>query len=137
MSQTEAHSPNTPTLLNTLAKPTIASHRAFDETQFTQDHADKILSKYPRRYPILIWKLESDIAIKRRKFIAPQDITLGQFLYVLRKQLVDFNAAEGLFLFVESTNMLLPAGDEIGKLWHQHNVNGFLRLTLAKENTFG
>ena len=137
MSQNEAYSPNTQKTSITSTKCEISKCHTFDESQFKQEHANKIFAKYPTRYPILIWDLDNRIKIKRRKFIAPSDVTLGQFIYILRKQMIDFNPGDGLFLFIHGTNTLLPAGEDIGKVWARHNVNGFLKLTLARENTFG
>lgn len=107
-----------------------------NELHFTKAQADHIKNKYPGRLPVLIWETGT-IEIKRRKFIVPKSITLGQFLYVLRKQLVNFNSADGLFLFVSEQNILLPAGDTVEKIYNMYNKDGFLRFDLMRENTFG
>ena len=113
------------------------SEIVFNEEQFTKQHSERIINKYLNRYPILLWTLGSNIIIKKRKFIVPGNITIGQFLYVLRKQLIDFNPSDGLFLIVEGANIMLPSNQIVEKVWKEHNVNGFIRLALTKENTFG
>ena len=78
--------------------------------------------------------LGSNIIIKKRIY-STGNITIGQFLYVLRKQLIDFNSSEGLFLIVEGADIMLPSNQIIEKVWKEYNVNGFIRLALTKENT--
>jgi GABA(A) receptor-associated protein len=122
---------------DTVEKAKEISEIVFNEEQFTKQHSDRIINKYLNRYPILLWTLGSNIIIKKRKFIVPGNITIGQFLYVLRKQLIDFNSSDGLFLIVEGAGIMLPSNQIVEKIWKEYNVNGFIRLALTKENTFG
>lgn len=122
---------------DTVAKAKEISEIVFNEEQFTKQHSDRIINKYLNRYPILLWTLGSNIIIKKRKFIVPGNITIGQFLYVLRKQLIDFNSSDGLFLIVEGADIMLPSNQIVEKVWKEYNINGFIRLALTKENTFG
>jgi len=109
----------------------------YNESDFSSEHSDRILMKYKNRVPILIWNVDKGVEIVKRKFIVPMDITLGQFLFVLRKQITNMTSVDGLFLFVHKSNTMLPVGDVIGKIYKEHKQDGFLRLVLAKENTFG
>jgi GABA(A) receptor-associated protein len=109
----------------------------FDPENYSQAIADRIKSKYQNRIPVLVWEVGKDIEVAKRKFIVPTDITIGQFLYVLRKQLKNITAGDGIFLFITDVNTMLPAGDLMGKIYNEHNVDGFLRLTVTKENAFG
>lgn len=133
----EKYDVNNITSNDTIEKAKEISEIVFNEEQFTKQHSDRIIEKYTNRYPILLWTLGSNIIIKKRKFIVPGNITIGQFLYVLRKQLIDFNSSEGLFLIVEGVDIMLPSNQIIEKVWKEYNVNGFIRLALTKENTFG
>ena len=109
----------------------------FNENKFTKEQSEKICKQYDGRIPIIIWTISDNILIKKRKFIVPVDISMGQFLYVLRKQIKNINETEGLFLFIYKSNVLPSMGDMISKIYAEHNDNGFLKLTLTKENTFG
>lgn len=113
------------------------SNIIFDENKFTKEQSDKICKQYKNRVPIIIWEISDNILIKKRKFIVPVDITMGQFLYVLRKQIKNVNEYEGLFLFIYKSNVLPSMGDMISKIYAEHSDNGFLKLSLTKENTFG
>jgi GABA(A) receptor-associated protein len=109
----------------------------FDPKNYTQDAANRILTKYKRRVPVLIWEQGPGIDMRKRKFIVPIDITLGQFLYVLRKQIKNITEAEGIFIFVTQNNAMLPVASVMSTIYDQHNIDGFLRFTVTKENTFG
>ena len=109
----------------------------FDPENYSQVIADRIKSKYKNRIPVLVWDVGKNIEVAKRKFIVPLDITIGQFLYVLRKQLKNITASEGIFIFITDVNTMLPAGDLMSKIYNEYNVDGFLRLTVTKENAFG
>jgi GABA(A) receptor-associated protein len=58
----------------------------FDKRQL---EASRIREKYPDRIPCIVEKAEkSDIAaIDKKKFLVPHDLTVGQFVYVIRKRI--------------------------------------------------
>ena len=113
------------------------SNERYEPESYTLETATKIKEKYKGRIPALLWEIGDNLQIRKRKFIVPVDITMGQFLYVLRKQVVNINSSDGLFLFITDKNIMIPTGDIISTVYDQHNVDGFLRFTITKENTFG
>jgi len=125
-------------LSSILEQQSIYYHtNTFEKDKYTQDTATRIINKYKNRLPVLLWQIGPDIKIKKRKFIVPRDLTIGQFLYVLRKQMDKMTATEGLFIFVHDKNSMLPVTAMIDKVYNENNIDGFLRLTITKENTFG
>merc|ERR1712185_615234 len=62
-----------------------------DEHAFEKrvEEADKIRKKHADRIPVICEKAEgSDIPeIDRKKYLVPQELTVGQFVYVVRKRL--------------------------------------------------
>ena len=128
----------TEAVINRLSsKSKIANNATFKTEDYPETSSARILEKYSPRVPILIWSIDQKINIKKRKFIVPKDITLGQFLFVVRKQVINVNSADGLFIFVSDQNVMLPCGELIGNIYENYKSNGFLKLTLTKENTFG
>lgn len=109
----------------------------FDEKDYTQESADRICTKYKGRIPILAWELGSGIVMNKRKFIVPKDITMGQFIYIIRKQITTISSSDGVYVFVTGKNTMIPVGQLMAITYEEHNENGFLRLTVTKENTFG
>ena len=51
--------------------------------------SSKIIERYPDRIPIIVEKdKKSKIKdIDKNKFLVPNDMTLGQFMYVIRKRI--------------------------------------------------
>lgn len=68
--------------------------------------ADRIRQKYPDRIPVICEKVEkSDIpTIDKKKYLVPADLTVGQFVYVIRKR-IKLNPEKAIFIFV---NEILP-----------------------------
>jgi GABA(A) receptor-associated protein len=98
----------------------------------------KILIKYPNRIPVLIEKNNSsDIpSTTKCKLLVPYDLTVGQLIYVIRKQLNSLPAEKALFIFVNNT--LPMTGASILSLYEKHkSPDGFLRIVYSGENTFG
>lgn len=101
--------------------------------------ASRIREKYPNRIPII---LEKDINcrtvddIDKKKFLVPNDLTMGQFQYVVRKRLKTLGADQGLFFFIDNT---MPAANQIlAQLYDAHgHDDGFLYVVFSGENTFG
>jgi GABA(A) receptor-associated protein len=106
--------------------------------QLRRDESTKILNKYPNRLPIIIERSKkcSLNEINKNKFLIPDDLTIGQFLMVIRKRIVLEND-ESLFLFINDT--ILPATSQIlSSIYNEHkDEDGFLYITYCSENTFG
>jgi GABA(A) receptor-associated protein len=117
------------------------SNFKYDSTHtFEQRVAEinRILAKYPDRIPILIEKNPgSDVpATTKCKFLVPGDMTMGQFIYVIRKNLGTLPADKALFIYVN--NSLPKMGDNLLSIYNKHKCeDGFLRIMYSGENTFG
>ncbi|KAJ5136950.1 autophagy protein 8 [Penicillium atrosanguineum] len=85
--------------------------------------AERIRQKYNDRIPVICEKVEkSDIAtIDKKKYLVPADLTVGQFVYVIRKR-IKLSPEKAIFIFVDEEHK-----DE----------DGFLYITYSGENTFG
>ncbi|EWM23068.1 autophagy protein, partial [Nannochloropsis gaditana] len=65
--------------------------------------AEKILSKYPDRIPVICEKADrSEIPdIDKKKYLVPADLTVGQFTYVIRKR-IRLPPEKAIFIFVNN-----------------------------------
>ena len=75
----------------------------YDENSRYQE-SNKILLKYPTRVPIIVEKQNgfSDIPdIDRHKFLVPNEISMAEFMYVIRKR-IRISPEKSIFLFVEN-----------------------------------
>lgn len=101
--------------------------------------AIRVINKYPDRVPIICEK--SNIASKdcpdidKKKYLVPIDLTIGQFLYIIRKRL-NLSPEKAIFLFVD--NKIAPSTITINAIYNYNKDNdGFLYITYALENMFG
>lgn len=102
-----------------------------------RNEAQKVLNKYSERIPVICEKMESSNIkeIDKKKFLVPEELTLGQFVYVLRKR-IGLDENQALFLFINNT--LVPIGEKFEKIYFTHKDDDlFLYITYSGENTFG
>ena len=97
-----------------------------------------ILNKYPDRIPIICERQGTNIPpADRSKYLVPMDLTMGQFLYVIRKRL-SLDPSLGLFLFIGNDGLLMNNAKLISECYNEHkDKDGFLYLKYSGENTFG
>ncbi|GMH00608.1 hypothetical protein Nepgr_002447 [Nepenthes gracilis] len=109
------------------------------EHEFEKRRAEsaRIREKYPDRIPVIVEKAEkSDIPnIDKKKYLVPADLTVGQFVYVIRKR-IKLSAEKAIFIFVD--NVLPPTGAIMSSIYEEKkDEDGFLYVTYSGENTFG
>ena len=99
--------------------------------------SSKIIERYPDRIPIIVEK-DKKCKIKdidKNKFLVPNDMTLGQFIYVVRKR-IKLDPTEALFFFVN--NILCNNTQTLGEIYKTYkDKDGFLYILYTSENTFG
>lgn len=103
-----------------------------------QAEALRIMKKYPDRVPIVIEKVDrSDIPeIDKKKYLVPKELTMSQFVYVIRKR-VRIQPEKAIFLFLEDGTMPISS-QMLSVAYNEHkNDDGFLYLRYGAEATFG
>ncbi|KAL5021174.1 hypothetical protein ScPMuIL_000329 [Solemya velum] len=97
----------------------------------------KIKEKYKDRIPVIVEKdLKSAIPdIDKRKFLVPSDISVAQFMWIIRKR-IQLPSEKAMFLFV---GKILPQSSaSMGQIYEEHkDEDGFLYIAYSGENTFG
>ena len=99
--------------------------------------SQQVLNKYPDRIPIICEKdyRVYNCDIKKRKYLVSKDLTMGQFIYVIRNQ-IQINSNMGLFLFINGT--IPPNSETMNNIYNKHkDSDGYLYINYAFENTFG
>lgn len=116
------------------------------EVSFTDrcNESARIRGKYPDRVPIVAelsqhgtntLKHNSNIHPKNRKYLVPKDVTVGQFVYILRRRF-KLPPEQAMFIFVN--NVMPPTSALIVSLYEQHaDEDGFLYVTYSGESVFG
>ena len=102
------------------------------------NESERIRNKFPDKVPIIVEKSDHSFLpeLKKRKYLMPNDVELGQFIYLLRKN-IQLDSSQAIFLFVN--NSTIPTTSEkLGNIYEKyHDKDGFLYITYAAENTFG
>ncbi|KAK2649722.1 hypothetical protein Ddye_017211 [Dipteronia dyeriana] len=102
-----------------------------------QAEAARIRDKYPDRIPVIVERAEkSDVPeIDKKKYLVPADLTVGQFVYVVRKR-IKLTPEKAIFIFVK--NILPPTAAMMSAIYEENkDEDGFLYMTYSGENTFG
>lgn len=99
--------------------------------------SEKIRLKYSDRVPIIVEKYKkSKVAtIDKNKFLAPQDMTIGQFIYIIRKR-IQLDSNEALFITINSC--AVTSSKLLSEIYENNkDSDGFLYIVYSSENTFG
>ena len=103
-----------------------------------KNESNKILNKYEGRIPIILErKNKYDFPeIVKIKYLVPTEITITQFLKVVRKR-ANISDTKSIFLLLEKE--IIPLNDNtIGCIYNDYkNEDGFLYLIIQSENVFG
>jgi GABA(A) receptor-associated protein len=113
---------------------------------FKEDHlfekrsaeAQRILIKYKDRVPVIVevsHGQENDLILDKKKYLIPYGLTVGQFLYVIRKR-IKLEPEKALFVFF---NNELPASTStMGSVYKMYkDKDSFMYAVISLESTFG
>ncbi|KAG1883183.1 autophagy-related protein 8 precursor [Suillus subluteus] len=101
-----------------------------DEHPFEKrkQEAERIRQKYPDRIPYIP-------TIDKKKYLVPSDLTVGQFVYVIRKR-IKLAPEKAIFIFVDE--VLPPTAALMSAIYEEHkDEDNFLYVSYSGENTFG
>ena len=95
-----------------------------------------IRSKYPEKTPVIVRTKNKKLKLDRQKFLIPNDLTVSQFMYVIRKR-VELKKESAIFMLVN--DLMPPSSQLMSQLYQdQHDKDTeMLFAEIAMENTFG
>ena len=114
-----------------------ASFKAIYPFHERKHESQRVLRKYKARKPIICERgINATVpVITKKKFLVPDELTMGQFVYVIRKRLV-LPPEKAIFLFIGG--ILPPTASLLGSIYDEHkDRDHFLYITYSGENTFG
>jgi GABA(A) receptor-associated protein len=97
------------------------------------DHLNVFDSPANNLLQVICEKVEkSDIAtIDKKKYLVPADLTVGQFVYVIRKR-IKLSPEKAIFIFVDE--VLPPTAALMSSIYEEHkDEDGFLYITYVIE----
>lgn len=100
--------------------------------------AARIQRQFPGRIPVIVERSSRTTDVpppQKNKFLAPSELTMGQFIYILRKNM-KLPPEKALFVFIGGT---LPATSIlVSELYRDYRADdGFLYMVYSGESTFG
>ena len=126
-----------------------------NKSDFSKKKIELLLKKYPERVPIVISSSSIKIKNKDSRFIVPNDMTIAQFIVILRKK-ISLGSTETIFIFIKSNDasnpsettkeenyvsgkdILVSTTSSILSLYNEYkDENLVLNLYFEKENVFG
>lgn len=104
-----------------------------------KEESTRVLNKYQDRVPIICEKndrAKNDCPdIDKKKYLVPRSLTMGQFLYVVRKRM-NISPEKAIFLFVGNT--MISSTQVLNDVYDARcDKDGFLYVTYSFENVFG
>lgn len=101
------------------------------------EESKKIIDKFPTCRPVIVDKYQGSTLpeLEKKKYIVPCDITLGQFMYIIRKK-IKMRPEKAIFLFIE--NKLVNNSTTIGEIYESlASEDGLLYMKYSEESVFG
>ena len=108
-------------------------------SEIRSSEATRMRTKYPERIPTICQKSisanRSCPTIDKSKYLVPSDLTMGQFVWVIRKRL-KLSSDKAIYMFINGT--IPPVSKLMSVLYNElHDQDGFLYIYYNFENTFG
>jgi GABA(A) receptor-associated protein len=101
--------------------------------QQKRDDVLRLLKRYPDKIPVYV---EGE-NISQNKFLVPYDITVAQFLYMLREKVL-LTPNESIFVFFGTRKQIMPSNMIIREIYDiLKDDDDMLYAFYAKENVFG
>jgi GABA(A) receptor-associated protein len=103
------------------------------------EESSRIVNKYKTKKPVIVEKkkYQKNVPdIDRSKFLVPDDLSMAEFMYVIRKR-IKITPDKSIFLFV-GDGTLVPSSLTIGQVYSESkDMDGFLYIKYCGESTFG
>ena len=102
------------------------------------EESSRIRKKYPTRIPVIVEKdlrEKSLPQISRKKYLVPQDLSVGEFMFVIRKR-IKLAPEKSIYLFIDGS--LQNTSANLCQVYEEHkDKDGFLYILYYGESTFG
>tara|TARA_A100001015_G_C14370766_1_gene474127 strand:+ start:39 stop:407 length:369 start_codon:yes stop_codon:yes gene_type:complete len=121
-------------------RPTTLSNTCIaivDISTLTKKKSNYLTKKHTDRVPIVVTHTDENIKLKELKYMVPKDLTVSAFLQVIRSKCKNLLPTEALFLFITNKHVTPRMNSRIFEIYDLYNTEGFLLITIQKENTFG
>ena len=116
----------------------MSTFKSKNSLEDRKKESNRVLTNYPDRIPIICEKTkrsEKMPDIDKHKYLIPMDLTVGQFMFVIRKRM-KVAPEMAIYIFIKGT--IPPTSALISSLYNDYkDEDGFLYIEFCEESTFG
>ena len=113
----------------------VSSYKKEFNLEKRRTESSRIRAKHYNYIPVIVEGSKHIKSLDKRKYLVPNNFTVGQFIYVIRKRL-EISPEKAIFIFVG--NKIPNVSDQICNLYeNDKDEDGFLYMKYTFENTFG
>jgi GABA(A) receptor-associated protein len=95
----------------------------------------RLRSKYPNRLPVIV-ETAKGLIMPKNKFLCPDDLTVGQFHFTVRRAL-KLKPHEAIYLFFGG-GRIFEASTTMYSVWEEYkSIGWFIKCFVTKESVFG
>lgn len=99
-----------------------------------------VRSKFPSKLPVILERYPKEKvlpALDRTKFLVPQELTMGQFVTIIRNRMA-LSSTQSFYLLVDGSRSLVSMSLTMAEVYTlNQDEDGFLYMTYASQEMFG
>ncbi|XP_074861369.1 microtubule-associated protein 1 light chain 3 gamma-like [Carettochelys insculpta] len=99
-----------------------------------------VRSKFPNKLPVILERYPKEKmlpALDRTKFLVPQELTMGQFVTIIRNRM-SLSSTQSFYLLVDGSRSLVSMSLTMAEVYTlNRDEDGFLYMTYASQEMFG
>jgi len=104
-----------------------------------KDEVAVIRSKFPNKVPVIVDRFYKEMSLPqldKTKFLVPQEITMSQFVTIIRNRM-QLGSTQAFYLLVNNRS-ILSLSKTMAEVYSEHqDDDGFLHVTYASQEVFG
>lgn len=110
-----------------------------NKTASRKEEVAVIRAKFPNKVPVIVDRFRKEMSLPqmdKTKFLVPQEITMSQFVTIIRNRM-QLGSTQAFYLLVNNRSML-SLSKTMAEVYSEHqDDDGFLHVTYASQEVFG
>ncbi|XP_011811086.1 PREDICTED: microtubule-associated proteins 1A/1B light chain 3C [Colobus angolensis palliatus] len=119
--------------------PSVRPFKQRKSLAIRQEEVAGIRAKFPNKIPVVVERYPRETflpLLDKTKFLVPQELTMTQFLSIIRSRMV-LRATEAFYLLVNNKS-LVSTSVTMAEIYRDYkDEDGFVYMTYASQETFG
>nr|XP_033812040.1 microtubule-associated proteins 1A/1B light chain 3C-like isoform X1 [Geotrypetes seraphini] len=109
------------------------------EMSLRRDEVNGMRKKFPRKLPVIVERYPKEKilpVLDKMKFLVPQELTLGQFMAIIRNRM-PIGPSQSLYFLVNNCSLVGMSLSMAEVYTENRDEDGFLYITYASQEAFG